>query len=351
VRTPAGKEKLAAIVTRCTITDKTYFMLLRMLTSCKYFSLFEDKTTIETTEFIVSRDIGYINFELNSQKFKMEIGRLLFEDINKSSFLFRFIEQNNIDSTKEFDAFIHTGRSFITFLWFVKDNCVSEGFNYYYEQLDKSKAEAQYKILLTDKSVSMSSGDFKQTNFSFDEIIEAINYHNIHGEKRKGIKKEKDVLSYNVGNEVTLAHKIYVNKNDTNRIDRAFLFLAEARTTYYLPFKISLYVVVFECLFTTGNTEVTHKVSERASFYIGGSALQKAENYKIVKSAYDLRSKYFHGQQLDSKHNNHEKQIILSKEVDELLRQVFRKVITEDYDRFLDNKNLENWLHSLVFNN
>jgi hypothetical protein len=51
-----------------------------------------------------------------------------------------------------------------------------------------------------------------------------------------------------------------------------------------------------------GPEEPTHKVSERTAFYLGGDNETKIKNYELMKEAYDIRSKFVHGQELDKKY-------------------------------------------------
>lgn len=122
-----------------------------------------------------------------------------------------------------------------------------------------------------------------------------------------------------------------VNPNNTNRIDRAIIFMGEARQSELLYKKISMYIVVLECLFTTENEEVTHKVSERTAYYIATDPENRRAVYSTLKQAYDIRSKYVHGKKISL---NNEKLADLSVKIDDIVRQVLGKIINKDYDIF-----------------
>ena len=118
------------------------------------------------------------------------------------------------------------------------------------------------------------------------------------------------------------------------------MFLTLARSNSFLPLKISFYIAILETLFTTDNNEVTHKVSERISFYLSDK-LNKLNTFKIVKECYGIRSKFVHGQKLDRKYDNDalkEK----SSELDDIIRILLNKVILEESDMFLSNDHILN---------
>jgi hypothetical protein len=108
---------------------------------------------------------------------------------------------------------------------------------------------------------------------------------------------------------------------------------------------------VYECLFSTDKVEIAHKVAERASFYLGGTSLEKQSNYKLIKDAYNLRSNYIHGGTLDEKVLKNYmgiENICLS--VDLMTRNILTSVILNDSKLFLLPKNeLEEWYSQLLF--
>ena len=103
-------------------------------------------------------------------------------------------------------------------------------------------------------------------------------------------------------------------------------------------------------MFTTDNNEVSHKVSERAAFYIGGNSQAKTEIYKTIKLAYNIRSKYLHGQTIKAQESHQDYLQNISTKVDSLIRQIFTKVIMKDMEIFKDeNDRFRLWLEGLIF--
>lgn len=98
--------------------------------------------------------------------------------------------------------------------------------------------------------------------------------------------------------------------------------------------KIANYTASFECLFTTDNEDVARKVTERVTSYLGDET-ERALNLKSVKSAYNVRSSYVHGQPLKNKEKEKDFLTGLSKRIDDLARRVISKVIKQDSEIFL----------------
>lgn len=226
-------------------------------------------------------------------------------------------------------------------LWFVKDNSANlEALHLHFE-----KGSLAVSREWTPR-FSNCSGEYEDTVFSLDDLDYA----------EKIIQKLYTISKFRLEEEVELVSGLQRSPTDlldyksTSRIDRAILFLSAARGFSLLPFKISNYIAVLECLFTTDSGEITHKVSERAALYIGGDTEAKTNNYYLIKSAYGLRSKFFHGQPLENKHNTNEKQKYLSKDIDHILRIIINRIINTDFEKFTaDKKELDDFFDSLVF--
>ncbi|MEO6287539.1 MAG: hypothetical protein ABIN80_23340 [Dyadobacter sp.] len=135
-----------------------------------------------------------------------------------------------------------------------------------------------------------------------------------------------------------------------NKLSRAYLLVTQARLSQYIPIKLAFYVIALECLFSSDDkSEVNHKVSERVSYFIGNSPEERIELFKKTKKLYDVRSKFVHGQSIKSAIKDLS---ILSIEIDEILRRIFRKLIEnkEVVDIFLGNqKMLDEYYLKMIF--
>ncbi|WP_419701209.1 hypothetical protein [Mucilaginibacter sp. NFX135] len=122
--------------------------------------------------------------------------------------------------------------------------------------------------------------------------------------------------------------------NELSRLNRAYMFLSEARGTHAIQSKVSNYIMCLECMFSTDAIEITHKVCERVAFFINDENHTKKAIFELIKSAYDVRSKYVHGQKLPSKTSTFNQLKELSEKMDDLIRRVFLKIIKTDTDVF-----------------
>lgn len=264
----------------------------------------------------------------------------------------KFYLSTHVDSlNKDFDTdnyiysckALHTQiEGLISYLWFVKDNsaninslfCIvgSEPKNYFVNKRN---------IFFSD-----SKGDYGPNEFTEKDLLRASEllqkFISLSGTPPVDTKMDMaaNIIVKSAINNVEMVTQ--------NRIDRAFRFLYVARSQSVLPMKISCYMSLFECLFTTDSAEVTHKVTERATLYLGGSAEEKRANWKLIKTCYGIRSKYFHGQKFDKKTT-----ISQMKEwscaVDELLRRILTRVLEDDHDHFLqDDSALDAWFTEMI---
>jgi len=235
-----------------------------------------------------------------------------------------------------------------TLLWFAKDCSVDLGYMYFFN-------EEACLCRLRMTVVSNSSGEYKEIELTKEDLQIAANVFNIIKQKG-GVLHQKEVKQIINKNKPTITDSSYhySNYNEHNRIIRALSFLNIARSNSFMPFKIALYIAVFECLFNTSPSEITYKIAQRAALYIGGDSETKLKNFEIVEGAYDTRSKFFHGQKLDNTKQSKDTLSNESKSVDDLLRQILTKIIFEDYDLFAKNddndKELVKYLKGMMFN-
>ena len=134
--------------------------------------------------------------------------------------------------------------------------------------------------------------------------------------------------------------------DDFTRIERAFMFLAMARSFQFLPYRIAFYMPVFESLFATESESVNFKVPFRIANYLGGDRKAKKETLKEIQKAYDVRSRYIHGDRINKdvakdnkKYMQMDDLVPISKRMDYLARKVLQKVILDDAKYFLRDTN------------
>ncbi len=89
-------------------------------------------------------------------------------------------------------------------------------------------------------------------------------------------------------------------RTGTRRLDRAGLFLQQARSADDLGQKIANYCSFFESLLSTSASELSHQLSERCAFFLENTPSERLNMFKSIKKAYGIRSKIVHGDTLKS---------------------------------------------------
>jgi hypothetical protein len=108
---------------------------------------------------------------------------------------------------------------------------------------------------------------------------------------------------------------------------RAIYFLYDARSAKDLGLKIAMYCSLFESLFSTDSTEITHKIAHRIAIFLEAPAAKRCELYAKVKQAYAVRSKVLHGDAL-AKDGTHGKVIASAVEADDVARRILCKILS-----------------------
>jgi len=315
--------------------------------------------------FVLCDDANTRNELFNNEDFLKKVGTinypLQFENrvyaIAKINFLDEMLNWNRINITNKLtEQTIFIGqhlRDFLHFLWFVKDNSISSTMNIGHVQHEE--------ILMYTSEISSITNRFGEVNdtlFSKSEFDLAIEMQKKYIEISPGkpIEIQNDLL---LKEDEEIVPRLSRFKNVPNkedkvpnyRIARAWTFMTKARLSDVLAMKIAFYIPVLECLFCTDSNEVTHKVSERAAFYIGSDYKERFGIYKTIKEAYALRSKYFHGQELIAKHQDIDNQKLLSLKMDYIIRKVLAKIILKDGNIFNEPNQqvFEENMTSLIF--
>lgn len=285
---------------------------------------------------------------LNYNEFIQSVGLISVEKLRKSHCLYTTGELNELlksTGVQQIQAclpyLMEWFKLTIHCLWYVKDNSctVSPGF---------WLGSVQPKVMTFSANflVFNAKGMMEEVNFSPEEIRDAL----LINDKLRSFFSPKintsEKPSYGK-NGTYFANDVSVFASDSqNRIERANHLLTIARSRSELAEKISFYVNVLECLFSTSPNFVTTTVSKRAGHYFGGpsgKSIKKIVN--LITEAYSVRSRFFHG---DSIKISREKLLKLSVDIDVVLRMILRKAILKDSEQFLNEETLEEWFQILV---
>ncbi|WP_121811017.1 HEPN domain-containing protein [Mucilaginibacter kameinonensis] len=229
-------------------------------------------------------------------------------------------------------------------LWLIKDNSVNF---HWIHSIANDGDEIPVRSRIFNLMYSNSSGKFSNTKFDKNELnkvkslmIQVNDLIQIDG-------LEKIELDYSESSNVNSSGKNSIPYKLYNKINRTFDFLSYARETDSLPMKISFYMSLFECLFVTNSTEISHQLAERVTLYIGGELKEKIENYRAIKTAYGIRSKFMHGDTISA---SNEKLAESSIKMDSLAREVLLKITISDAKIFLlKQDDFEGYFMNLIF--
>ncbi|WP_448635437.1 hypothetical protein [Pedobacter panaciterrae] len=232
--------------------------------------------------------------------------------------------------------------TFIQFLWFIKDNSISVEQAYgIFTFSGRFKWRSDHNIFST------CTGEFKESAFNSIELLTASDLLLLYVKNCVMNQVENNTSNVSSATPALNGFQSGIDPfKQLNRIERALTFLSSARSTPHLPQKIAHYMAILECLLSGDSNEVVHKVSERTAYYLGDSKKSRIEIYKKVKEAYGIRSKFVHGDKIKK---SHEFIVDLSSEIDNYIRQVLQKIITTDYNIFLNDKKLEEFQNQMIF--
>jgi hypothetical protein len=255
-----------------------------------------------------------------------------------------------IDSGKEIADFKYSSdfmcekvRWLFLGLWFVKDN--SLGYPY---SVVVNEDEHTAVVVMPGGHYFNYKGEISGTDFTNKEFEQAANI----AIKIEAIlaKSDNQLKVVQIGKDLISQSITEVQEHNLgNRVTRAIMFLQEARQTRYLLSRMGWLINVYECLFTTETTELAHRIGEKTASYLSRDKTERAEIYKFIKKCYSIRSRFFHGQDVDKKLSTDKLTDAIGK-LENLTRCVLMKAINNDFDNFSLPKNpFDEWLLSLLF--
>ncbi len=241
---------------------------------------------------------------------------------------------------------------YLGFLWFIRDNSVSPNSVYAFIKENKKSYNIghnmNYKFAndgTIKDNISFTEKETKYVQVLMDAYSKITENHDITQEHTNATLLDS---KRTMGESVVVNTSTPKHYDDFNRIERALMFLAKARSEHYVPLKVSFYMPVFEALFAYESEGVSFKVPIRVGNYIGRDAVERKHVFDKIRFAYNIRSRFLHGDKL----NTSEKKVDQSKkmkkgyismddvfssakEMDEILRAVLTKVIMHDSNNFL----------------
>lgn len=296
----------------------------------------------------ISNSSRNIDELFDNRLFRSCIGEINYNDIGDGVYIYAVGSikdllgeiRDDYNANNYLDILLRAAQDFVNSLWLIKDNSVfiKDGYLQMYHKGDIFGSN------VVSNSLSLmpvtASCQMENIVFSREEIISAREIFNENPFDVKNLTKEQ--LQFPSKNPLT---------KTSGRIGRANYFTTIARDTKSLPIKILNYCTALECLFTSDNSEVTHKISERLARYLGADLQQRKEFFQLVKDAYKIRSKAIHGQAIK---DNKENMIRISVGLDDTLRNIFITYYSsEEKSKVFDimnNTDYEDWFTELILN-
>lgn len=267
---------------------------------------------------------SYLDSELLQQIGFIEAGRiisnptyfLLYEKLDEpyDVYLSNFSGQNN--------AILSLG------FWLIKDCAVFSPIAFLLSNEEKVSKKDIKNIFYSN-----SQGNFNKSKFNKDEIIKAYS----HVETLFSLFESPKAPTQKRYENHIMNPATTVNYNDFENLHRALNFIVLARSTSILPQKVSYYIIALESIFGNGETgDLTFKMSYRIPHFFDVPVEEKNEIHSVIKKAYNIRSKFLHGDKLDQKSKQHilEIQVEISTKIDDIIRRIINFII--DNESILD---------------
>lgn len=217
--------------------------------------------------------------------------------------------------------------------WLVKDNAISCEIAYM-KMTEGIHSEWSNNSLFSPPSFS-SGEKYKEIKFSYEDLVEWESQSN----KLQTYLHEKNSSIYNS----------FINK-EYSRLGRSLRFIIASRRESHPAIKIAHYCSAFESLFSTDNTELSHKLSERVALFLKNYGYDPLIVFDDIKSFYNIRSKVTHGDSLQDKRINTIPD--LSIKCDDYLRFIINEILNDSklIDIFDSKKEIqEKYFKELIF--
>jgi hypothetical protein len=301
----------------------------------------EFEKQVITRDYMILKDATFNEKHLFTLKeFEEQFGGVNLRQIKDNFIFFWEGETTVFESIKQLtrisDVTNVFGNSFVDtllYLWFIKDNSASIANTFGISQ-EIGKASIGSASLTTN-----AKGEHVVVQFydkEFDDML-MIN----------------DKISDAFDNEM-LSKEHSENALDTSRFTRAFNYLVALRFRKNVIQKITHHMSILDCLFTSNikNQDIGRLLRSRVPRFLGGNKVERNRVKFLIIEAYNIRSRYVHGDVISY---TKEQLQGVSIRVDELSRKIFTKILfQENNDMFTrvedeeKNRDFEHYFNHLV---
>ena len=287
----------------------------------------------------ISNNSNYVDEMFRQTDIYSWVGQIGYQELLNATYIYA---NGNIDELQIHESedsrflpscfyFLREAQFFLDLLWEFEDHSsyVRDGFLYIYG----GKSDPILIKASVSQVSSNQNGEIKNKLFSKEQILSA---------RKEFIDSPKiDINGLREGGKYSVLNPF---GDELSRVDRAGAFVYKARGESSLPFKLINYCIALECLFTSDNSEVNHKVAERTSLLVGTNKEDRIKIYDLVKKAYGIRSKLSHGQPIKE---NVDRLLTVTKQMDELLRIILRVLSVHEVFQ-MNNQDLDLFFKELI---
>lgn len=252
-------------------------------------------TNTSNKDFTFREELEIGRIEINT--FKDEVGLLKESAFEEESTDEEYLVEKYLSmmkqSVKYYSNHVH---NFCFISWLIKDNSINHStiYNFAYSDSDFLYCQSEMKI----DHFTTCRGSYAQTNWSFEELKEIthmVNFCEALFTKEQLLTTEEIKDGYHLDNRT----KRY---QQNNRIERALNFIYIARTTSFLPAKLSSYMSMLESLVITDNKQATKQVITRVPRLINKYSKNLKGSRTQLNKIYDARSYFVHGSNFKDDH-------------------------------------------------
>lgn len=291
---------------------------------------------MELAELILSKDLKVIKGSLLnskiavSKKFKEQVGSINWDLITQhyifyfegeAADLFQLKSKDKITISKVITSkFIGFCHDFVDRLWFVKDNsCFCN--QVFLEFLADQSACINYKDIVTGTSLD----EFSFTDFTAEEMkLHLENFSTIKHYEMQMNNKLPDIEDLMRDSTGIINSPMNYVVYDLPRLSRALIFLGMVRKNGSAITKITFFMTLFECLFTSDDQVIAKKIRERASSLLGGDSKARRAFREVIVQAYNIRSRNLHGDIIDTPVDKIRKIVV---DLDNYTRQILNTIL------------------------
>lgn len=195
--------------------------------------------------------------------------------------------------------------------WLLKDNCINGDTAYLLDEITSPDSVVS----------SLRFNYIHSTAYGFTDTVSKLTLKEL-----KDWRDLSDKMEIYLHSKDSQSTKFSMTKN-YSRIGRFIFFIKYAREARNQGHKILNYCSAFETILSTDNFEIAHKIAERAAFF-NQTEFEKHETFRLVKKAYNVRSKLTHGASMSQKDIDELPE--LSVKLDSILRATILKIMDNE---------------------